>query len=96
VDTTDFNLAPGTYGLAITLTHNGVATSGHEYTNGPLGPYSNADIELTLGKTSNVPFTAPLFSPRVWNGTVYYSPVPEPASLSLLALGGLALIRRRR
>jgi hypothetical protein len=25
-----------------------------------------------------------------------YSPVPEPATLSLLALGGLVLIRRKR
>jgi len=28
--------------------------------------------------------------------TYYYDPVPEPASLSLLALGGLAVLRRRR
>jgi hypothetical protein len=46
--------------------------AGHDYTNGPLGPYSNADIQLDLGSASNVPFTANIFNPRVWNGTMYY------------------------
>ena len=29
-------------------------------------------------------------------GSISYSPVPEPATMSLLVLGGLALVRRRR
>ena len=46
----------------------------HHYTNGNGSNqnYSNANVSLVLGSTSNVPFTAPVFSPRVWNGTVYY------------------------
>lgn len=30
------------------------------------------------------------------NGNIQFTPVPEPAALSLLTLGGLALLRRRR
>jgi len=38
---------------------------------------------------------ASIFRPRVWNGTIYYNMIPEPAALALLALGGMTLIRRR-
>src|SRR4029077_559440 len=59
----------------------------HFYTNGTGSNqnYSNADLALFLGSATNVPFTAPVFSPRVWNGTIYYtggpcggSPTPTP------------------
>jgi len=41
--------------------------------NGSNQNYSNADLSLALGSATNVPFTAPVFSPRVWNGTIYYN-----------------------
>ena len=60
----------------------------HHYTNGNGSNqmYSNAQLSLVLGSATNVPFTAPVFSPRVWNGTIYYdaggcgTPSPTPAS----------------
>ena len=63
-------------------TLNGIAliadpSFGHFYTNGTGGNqnYSNADLSIALGSATNVPFTAPVFSPRVWNGTIYYGGV---------------------
>ena len=44
--------------------------------NGSNQNYSNADLSLVLGSATNVPFTAPVFSPRVWNGTIYYTGGP--------------------
>jgi hypothetical protein len=95
LDTPDFDLAPGAYGIMLILYHEDPnSADGHAFTDGPLGPYSNADLTLTLGASANFPFGPPS-SPSVWNGTVYYSEVPEPSSLLLLGVGALALIRRR-
>ncbi len=73
---------------------------GHDYTNGTGANqfFSNADLSITLGSASNVPFTL-AFTPRVWNGTIYYNAVPEPASLAFPGIGAIGLIglaRRRR
>src|SRR5438874_4216960 len=76
-------LAGTLYGIAMVADP---AISLH-YTNGTGSNqnYSNADLSLFLGSATNVPFTAPVFSPRVWNGTIYYngsggcvSPTPTP------------------
>lgn len=48
----------------------------HNYTTGtsPVALiYSNAALTLTAGQASNVPFTAPFFSPRVANVRLFYS-----------------------
>ncbi|OAD92257.1 hypothetical protein A7A78_08445 [Aequorivita soesokkakensis] len=60
-----------TYGMALVLD----ATHAHAYTNGDGSNqnFSNADMSMTLGAASNVPFTAPAFSPRVWNGAIHYT-----------------------
>jgi hypothetical protein len=97
---------------AITLSNSFVLTAGtlygialvadpaidHRYTNGTGSnqDYSNSDLALSLGSASNVPFTLPIFTPRVWNGTIYYntiSGVPDTGStLALLGMGALGLI----
>ena len=48
---------------------------GHLYTNGATNPevYSNADLQLTAGAASNVPFSASVFEPRVVNTNVNYA-----------------------
>jgi hypothetical protein len=80
-----FTLNAGTlYGIAV-VADPAIAlfyTNG----NGSNQNYSNADLALALGSATNVPFTAPVFSPRVWNGTIYYntgacgSPTPTPTA----------------
>ncbi len=69
-----------TYGMALVLD----ATHGHYYTNGDgtNQNYSNADVSLSLGAASNVPFDGAPFSPRVFNGTLNYE-IGEPASTTI-------------
>ncbi|MBK8978144.1 MAG: hypothetical protein IPM29_19740 [Planctomycetes bacterium] len=64
-------IAPGSYGLAIA--YNGVGAS---YTNGNGSNqvYSNADMTLSCGSATAALFSSTLFDPRVWNGTIYYTP----------------------
>jgi hypothetical protein len=63
-----------TYGVALVLADTGQTTATHYYTNGTGAnqTYSNADLTLNLGAAENVPFTAPIFTPRVWNGVINY------------------------
>jgi predicted outer membrane repeat protein len=94
---TSFTLNANTlYGIALVAD----PSFGHFYTNGTGSNqmFSNGNIALSLGSASNVPFTAPVFTPRVWNGTITYSVVPEPSTVALFGFGALGLIglARRR
>ena len=76
-----FTLLAGTsYGIALVLD----IAHGHDYTNGngPNQMYSNPDISVSLGQASNAPFTGGVFTPRVWNGTIYYGPAGPPPGLT--------------
>ena len=67
-----------------------------EYTNGPLGVFENTDLRFEDRGVGVVYPFGNTYDPRIWNGTIHYDIVPEPATaLSFLALGGLALLRRR-
>ncbi len=56
------------------------------------GPLADADLTAVLANPTNyyVNIHTPAFTPGAIRGQI-----PEPTSLALLALGGLALIRRR-
>lgn len=74
-----FNLAAGTRtGIAITLSGGVNVSAAHSYTNGNGAnqSVSNAFLTLDLGTTVNFVFACPIFCPRVWNGTVYYTAIP--------------------
>lgn len=71
-----FNLTPGTYGIA--LSHVGLVAA---YTTGTGANqvYGNTELTLTAGSSQNVCFsTVAPFTPRVWNGSIYYT-VTDPA-----------------
>jgi hypothetical protein len=103
VNLTDFFTlqANTTYGIALVFT----SLTEHHYTNGTASNlvYFNSDLTISNGSASNSPFGA-AFSPRVWNGTIYYSTgssegaIPEPSTVSMMLLAGawLLLAQRRR
>ena len=63
-------LTPGTYGIALVAV--GVS---HAYTNGSGAnqTYMSTGLTLQAGAATNIPFDGSPFTPRVWNGTIYYS-----------------------
>lgn len=68
-------LQPGeVHGIAM----GGVGGPAWRYTNGTGAnqTYNNGSLELRAGSATNVAFAAPLFTPRVWNGVVYYDLAP--------------------
>jgi hypothetical protein len=62
----------------------------------PYSVFSDANLMLTTGDGRSAPFTTggSFFTSRALVGEITY--IPEPASLTLIGLGVLALARRRR
>ena len=95
VDVTDFTLpANTTTGLYVLFQGQpnsafvpGSKTNILAYTNGS-NTYSNADISLSLG-TGNRGTFGTSFSSRTWDGTIYYTAVPEPSELLGILTFGL-------
>jgi len=75
VNTTDFVLAPGSYGMAIYFTGSGMS-----YTNGATATtvFQNKDVSLSLGISKTAFFGGSTYNPRVWNGTIYYDTTNAP------------------
>jgi hypothetical protein len=71
-------LAPGeTVGIAMSNAR-WLYTNG----NGANQTHNNGELELRAGSANNVAFSPPVFSPRVWNGTVYYALRQRAPSMS--------------
>jgi hypothetical protein len=69
-----FHLAPGTYGIAV------VAFGfSHAYTNGS-NTFGGSNLSITAGSATNVPFTAPVFTPRLANIGLSHHTEGSPAS----------------
>lgn len=66
---TPFTLQPGRHGIALVAVGDG-----HRYTSAISNAQSYATAALTLhaGTASNVPFSGPVFDPRLWNGSLQY------------------------
>ncbi len=71
------NLAPGTYGIALVA-----SGSAHRYTNGngTNQVHTNGVFTINAGSATNVPFTLPVFTPRVWNGQLCESGPTAPGT----------------
>jgi hypothetical protein len=86
-----------TYGIALVLD----GAHGHDYTdgNGSNQIYSNSDLTISCGQATNGSFSGTVNTPRVWNGTIYYSDaIPVPVSnwaiiAAMVLITGTVVIR---
>ena len=89
--------AGATYGLYVDLASYDT-TASLQHTNGS-ATCSDGFLQLDLGIGRGAGFASAIFTPRIWNGSIYYSvaAIPEPSTLAIFGAGvGLVLIARRR
>jgi len=77
IDVTDFFLPPGRHGMYIVFLNGGTHYTSGTATN---NLYRNADLDLLLGASQNVPFSGSVISPRIWNGSICYEAKDKAAS----------------
>jgi hypothetical protein len=92
-----------TYGIALVFTSQTLHRFTGSFGDEPFDIYSNSDLTITTGTATQNPFTGFVRSPRVWNGSIYYTAdstegaIPEPSTISMMLLaGGLAMLVSRR
>ena len=105
VDVGGLALTPGqTYGIYVDLESYPTSADGViAYTNGGPTVYSNTELSLTTNTGQASPAFSGSFTPRAWNGTVYYEDsitVPTLSTLGLIGMcvllaGAVIVIRRR-
>ena len=91
IDVADFDLAPGTYGLALVNTNYQawITFSGNNY--------GNSDVSIQTGAYAQGLFTGGSFANRTWNGSINYEVIPEPTTgLLILFAAGLLLTHPRQ
>lgn len=92
-DIVDFNLAAGAEAFYVRVSNG----SGMNYTNGSSEGalfVEDANLQIFQG-TGNAGFFGNQFRPRIWNGSIMYTVIPEPSALALLATGCIAMLLRR-
>src|SRR5437868_6049184 len=77
-------LTPATYGVMLYY-----VTGAPLYTNGTgtNQVYANSDLTVTTGIVHAGLFSSTLFTPRVWNGSIYYDVVASSASFRMFGAG---------
>lgn len=102
VDISDYLITANVLTGIYVKTNLANGSDGITYTNG-WTTYSNSDLSISEGAGVWGAFGAiETFSPRTWNGSIYYEPtasVPEPTTMALFGLGLVAMAgfaRRKR
>ena len=79
-------LAGQTYGIIFYVSNYDVLGGSIQYTNGQ-NTYSNTEVTLLTHAGVAFPIFTSIFYPREWNGTLYYSSGPVPASVDVKVNG---------